>query len=110
MIVSGSTCQQQAGVDEVAARTIACLKRAVPAAVPGIVFLSGGQSDEDATRHLNAMNKETKGFPWKLSFSYGRALQSAPLKAWGGENLELGQQAFFERAQANGAACKGTYS
>ena len=110
MIISGSTCQQQASVEEVAARTIACLKRAVPAAVPGIVFLSGGQSDEDATRHLNAMNKEGEELPWKLSFSYGRALQSAPLKAWAGENLELGQQAFFQRAQANGAACRGEYN
>ena len=109
MIIPGSTCQQQASVEEVAARTIACLKRAVPAAVPGIVFLSGGQSDEDATRHLNAMNKETERLPWKLSFSYGRALQSAPLKAWAGANLELGQQAFFQRAQANGAACRGVY-
>ena len=110
MIISGSTCQQQASVEEVAARTIACLKRAVPAAVPGIVFLSGGQSDEDATRHLNAMNKEGEELPWKLSFSYGRALQSAPLKAWAGGNLELGQQAFFQRAQANGAACRGEYN
>ena len=110
MIISGSTCQQQASVEEVAARTIACLKRAVPAAVPGIVFLSGGQPDEDATRHLNAMNKEGEELPWKLSFSYGRALQSAPLKAWAGTNLDLGQQAFFQRAQANGAACRGEYN
>ena len=110
MVLSGNTCPQQAGIDEVAERTVACLKRAVPAAVPGIVFLSGGQSDEDATRHLNAMNKGTSGLPWKLSFSYGRALQAAPLKAWAGTNVEEAQQAFYDRAKANGAACRGTYN
>ena len=110
MVLSGNTCPQQAGIDEVAERTVACLKRAVPAAVPGIVFLSGGQSDEDATRHLNAMNKGTSGLPWKLSFSYGRALQAAPLKAWAGTNVEEAQQALYDRAKANGAACRGAYN
>lgn len=109
MVLSGNTCAQQAGIDEVAERTVACLKRAVPAAVPGIVFLSGGQSDEDATLHLNAMNKGASGLPWKLSFSYGRALQAAPLKAWAGTNVEQAQQAFYDRAKANGAACRGAY-
>ena len=110
MVLSGNTCPQQAGIDEVAERTVACLKRAVPAAVPGIVFLSGGQSDEDATRHLNAMNKGTSGLRWKLSFSYGRALQAAPLKAWAGTNVEEAQQALYDRAKANGAACRGAYN
>ena len=83
----------------------------VPAAVPGIVFLSGGQSDEDATLHLDAMNRLGTA-PWRLSFSYGRALQAAPLKAWGGkaDNLEAAQAAFMERAKANGAATRGAYA
>src|SRR5512138_309953 len=101
MVISGQDCAEQAGVEEVAERTLRCLKRTVPAAVPGIVFLSGGQSDELATEHLNAMNKLPGTLPWKLSFSYGRALQAAPLKAWAGkrENLEKGQQAFLKRAR-----------
>ena len=110
MVISGNLCPQQAGVDEVAERTVACLKRSVPAAVPGIVFLSGGQSGEDATQHLNAMNQGAKSLPWKLSFSYGRALQAAPLKAWAGNNIEEGQQAFYTRARENGAACRGEYA
>ena len=110
MVISGNLCPQQAGLDEVAERTVACLKRSVPAAVPGIVFLSGGQSDEDATRHLNAMNQGSKSLPWKLSFSYGRALQAAPLKAWAGKNIDEGQQAFYIRARENGAACRGEYA
>ena len=111
MVVSGDTCPEQAGVAEVAERTVRCLKRGVPAAVPGIVFLSGGQSDEQATEHLDAMNK-LGGLPWKLSFSYGRALQAAPLKAWSGkaENLAAGQAALLERAKANSAAATGTYA
>ncbi len=111
MVLSGADCPEQAGVDEVAQRTVQTLKRTVPAAVPGIVFLSGGQSDEVATQHLNAMNKLGEA-PWKLSFSYGRALQAAPLKAWGGSaaNLAAGQNAFLERAKANGAATLGTYA
>lgn len=111
MVISGKDCPEQAGVAEVAERTVRCLKRTVPAAVPGIVFLSGGQNDELATEHLDAMNK-LGGLPWKLSFSYGRALQAAPLKAWSGQaaNLAAGQAAFLERAKANSAAATGTYA
>ena len=112
MVISGSDCAEQAGVEEVAARTVQCLLRSVPAAMPGVVFLSGGQSDEVATLHLNAMNKIPAVKPWKLSFSYGRALQAAPLKAWGGkaENAAAAQAALMERAQANGAATLGQYA
>ena len=109
MVISGSECTKQARIDEVAERTVTCLKRSVPAAVPGIVFLSGGQSDETATLHLNSMNANHMDLPWKLSFSYGRALQAAPLKAWGGSDIERGKQAFFTRAKANGEACLGIY-
>ncbi len=112
MVISGSDCAEQAGVEEVAAQTVQCLLRSVPAAMPGVVFLSGGQSDEVATQHLNAMNKIPAVKPWKLSFSYGRALQAAPLKAWGGkaENAAAAQAALMERAQANGAATLGQYA
>jgi len=112
MVISGQDCAKQAEVQEVARRTVQSLKRCVPAAVPGIVFLSGGQSDELATLHLNAMNKLGETLPWRLSFSYGRALQAAPLKAWGGkkENLAKGQAAFLERAKANGEAAIGRYA
>jgi fructose-bisphosphate aldolase class I len=112
MVISGKDCPEQADVEEVARRTVRTLKQAVPAAVPGIVFLSGGQSDEVATLHLNAMNKLEGTPPWRLSFSYGRALQAAPLKAWGGsaDNLKAGQAAFFERAKANGEATRGAYA
>ncbi len=112
MVLSGADCPEQAGVEEVARRSVQTLKRTVPAAVPGIVFLSGGQSDEVATLHLNAMNKLGETLPWQLSFSYGRALQAAPLKAWAGitENLATAQSAFLERAKANGAATLGTYA
>ncbi|HEY5597423.1 MAG TPA: class I fructose-bisphosphate aldolase [Kiloniellales bacterium] len=112
MVISGADCPEQANVAEVARRTVRCLQRTVPAAVPGIVFLSGGQSDEVATLHLNAMNKLTGPRPWKLSFSYGRALQAAPLKAWGGkrDKVKAGQAAFLERAKANGAATLGSYA
>ena len=112
MVISGKDCPEQAGVEEVAKRTVRSLKRCVPAAVPGIVFLSGGQSDEQATLHLDAMNKLPGSLPWKLSFSYGRALQAAPLKAWSGkaENLSAGQAAFLERAKANSQASLGTYA
>jgi fructose-bisphosphate aldolase class I len=112
MVISGTLCASQAGVQDVAARTLEVLKRCVPAAVPGIVFLSGGQSDLVATEHLDAMNKLDGALPWKLSFSYGRALQAAPLKAWAGkaENLSAGQAAFLRRAQCNGAAAAGTWS
>lgn len=112
MVISGTQCANQAGVREVAARTLEVLKRCVPAAVPGIVFLSGGQSDLIATEHLDAMNKLDGGLPWKLSFSYGRALQAAPLQAWGGkaENLPAARAAFLQRAKCNGAAASGTWS
>jgi len=112
MVISGSGCAEQAGVEEVAERTLRCLLRNVPAAMPGIVFLSGGQSDEVATLHLDAMNKLDAVKPWKLSFSYGRALQAAPLKAWGGkaENEAAAQAALMERAKANGAATLGKYA
>ncbi|PKQ05670.1 MAG: fructose-bisphosphate aldolase class I [Alphaproteobacteria bacterium HGW-Alphaproteobacteria-11] len=110
MVIAGKKCGKQANVEEVAEKTIACFRRTVPAAIPGIVFLSGGQSDEDATAHLNAMNA-IGGFPWKMSFSYGRALQAAPLKAWGGEaqNVPAGQRAFLHRAKMNGLATLGTW-
>ena len=111
MVLSGTECDEQADVQEVAEATVRVLKRSVPAAVPGIVFLSGGQSAEVATLHLNAMNK-IGGLPWKLSFSYGRALQAAPLKAWAGkaENVTAAQSAFLERAKANGEASLGAYA
>jgi fructose-bisphosphate aldolase class I len=110
MVVSGKKCPTQASVQEVAEKTVRVFKRTVPAAVPGIVFLSGGQSDEDATAHLNAMNA-LGGLPWKLSFSYGRALQAAPLKAWGGkpENVAAGQRAFLHRSKMNGLAALGQW-
>ena len=112
MVLSGKDCPEQASVEEVAERTVRTLKRTVPAAVPGIVFLSGGQSDEDATLHLNALNKMAEDLPWRLSFSYGRALQAAPLKAWSGktENLGAAQTALLERAKANGQASLGRYA
>jgi len=111
MVLSGKDCPEQAGVEEVAERTVQCLLRSVPAAMPGIVFLSGGQSDEVATLHLNAMNKLPTVKPWKLSFSYGRALQAAPLKAWAGKaaNVAAAQAALMARAKANGAATLGKY-
>ena len=111
MVLSGKLCTEQAGVDEVAEKTVRCLKRAVPSSVPSIVFLSGGQSDIEATAHLNAMNG-AYDTPWNLSFSYGRALQAAPLKAWGGsiENNLAAQTAFTHRAQMNGLATEGQWS
>jgi fructose-bisphosphate aldolase class I len=110
MVVSGKKCPKQAGVQEVAEKTIAVFKRTVPAAIPGIVFLSGGQSDEDATAHLNAMNA-IGNLPWALSFSYGRALQAAPQKAWAGkaENVPAGQKAFAHRAKMNSLAALGKW-
>lgn len=110
MVVSGKQCSQQAGVEEVAQATLRCLNRRVPAAVPGIVFLSGGQSDELATAHLDAMNRMGPQ-PWALSFSYGRALQAPALKAWQGkpENVSAAQQAYLKRARNNGAAVRGEY-
>ncbi|HVT37203.1 MAG TPA: class I fructose-bisphosphate aldolase [Nevskiaceae bacterium] len=108
MIVSGIKCATQAGVQEVAERTLKVLKRFVPPAVPGIAFLSGGQSDELATAHLDAMNK-AGNLPWKLTFSYGRALQAAALKAWGGKNVEAGKKAHLHRAKMNGLAALGKW-
>ncbi|MFL5123072.1 MAG: class I fructose-bisphosphate aldolase [Microvirga sp.] len=110
MIVPGNKSEKRASVDEVAERTIEVLKRCVPSAVPGIAFLSGGQSDEEATAHLDAMNR-IGGFPWKLTFSYGRALQAAPQKAWSGknENVAAAQRAFSHRAKMNGLAALGQW-
>ncbi len=111
MVISGKTCPRQASREEVAEKTLKVLKRTVPTAVPGIAFLSGGQSEEDATAHLHLMNA-MGGLPWKLSFSYGRALQAAPLKAWGGksENVAAGQRAFAHRAKMNGLAAAGRWA
>jgi len=111
MVISGLRCPQQASVAEVAKETVKILKRRVPAAVPGIVFLSGGQTPEVATAHLNAMNGLGQ-FPWKLSFSYGRALQAPALEAWKGQegNRAAGQKAFFQRARCNSSACAGVYT
>ena len=110
MAISGKKCPKQASVEEVAEKTVRMLKSCVPAAVPGIAFLSGGQSDEEATAHLDAMNR-IGNLPWKLTFSYGRALQAAPQKAWAGksENVGAGQQAFTHRAHMNSLASKGEW-
>src|SRR5258706_6363102 len=110
MVVPGKKNPRQASVEEVAERTVRLLKNCVPAAVPGIAFLSGGQSDEDATAHLDAMNR-IGGLPWRLTFSYGRALQAAPQKAWSGkaENVAAGQRAFTHRARMNSLAAKGEW-
>ena len=109
MVLSGADALDRAGPAEVAAGTIECFKRTVPAAVPGIVFLSGGQSDAEATENLNAMNLGERDFPWELSFSYGRGLQATPLAAWGGkpENVPAAQQAFLDRARQTSAAREG---
>ncbi len=111
MVISGKKAPKRASQQEVAERTVKVLKRCVPAAVPGIAFLSGGQSDEDATAHLSLMN-QLGPLPWRLSFSYGRALQAAALKAWGGkaENVAAGQGAFSHRARMNGAATLGKWT
>ena len=111
MVISGTKCSNRADVKEVAQATIECFKRSVPAELPGIVFLSGGQSDVEATAHLNEMNK-IGGFPWELSFSYGRALQAAALQAWLGKaaNASAGQKAYYHRARCNGAARSGSWS
>jgi fructose-bisphosphate aldolase, class I len=111
MVLSGYEHSDQASHEQVALETIRCFKRHVPAAVPGIVFLSGGQSDEDATANLNAMNA-IGPHPWQLSFSYGRALQAPALKAWGGkeENVEAAQRAYYHRAKMNSAARTGMYA
>ena len=112
MVLSGYGCSEQASVDEVAEMTVTVLKRCVPSAVPGIAFLSGGQSDEDATAHLNKMNQILgNNNPWNLTYSYGRALQAPALAAWGGkqENVKKAQDAFYKRAKLNSLASKGEY-
>jgi fructose-bisphosphate aldolase, class I len=112
MVIAGMECPCPASVQEVATATLRCLRRHVPAAVPGIVFLSGGQSDRVATAHLNAINRLPGPKPWKISFSYGRALQDAAMKAWHGrgENVMAGQHTFSQRARCNGAASLGKYT
>ena len=111
MVLPGKDCPQQAGVDEVAEATLRCLRRTVPAAVPGIVFLSGGQKDVAATERLNAVCR-VGGAPWRLSFSFGRALQDAAMKTWHGvpANVAAAQAALQHRAQCNGLAVLGKYS
>jgi fructose-bisphosphate aldolase, class I len=110
MAVAGKKCSKRAGVDEVAEKTVRMLKACVPPAVPGIAFLSGGQSDEEATAHLDAINR-IGNLPWKLTFSYGRALQHAPQTAWSGrpENVATAQRAFAHRARMNGLASMGQW-
>jgi len=112
MVIAGKGSTRQASVQEVATATLRCLRRHVPAAVPGIVFLSGGQSDRLATAHLDAINRLPGPKPWKISFSYGRGLQDTALEAWHGrdENLKLGQQAMSQRSRCNGAASRGAYT
>jgi fructose-bisphosphate aldolase, class I len=111
MVIAGKNAKKQASPDEVAEKTLRCLKATVPAAVPGIAFLSGGQSDEEATRHLSLLN-QLGPHPWRLTFSYGRALQAAALKAWGGKaaNVKAAQAAFEHRARMNGLATLGQWN
>jgi fructose-bisphosphate aldolase class I len=110
MVISGKKAQNRAGVEEVAEKTVKVLKACVPGAVPGIAFLSGGQSDEEATAHLDAINR-IGNLPWSVTFSYGRALQAAPLKAWSGReaNIAAAQRAFSHRAMMNGLAALGQW-
>jgi fructose-bisphosphate aldolase class I len=112
MVISGADCASQADIGTVTARTVRCLRRTVPTAVPGIVFLSGGQNRKVATAHLNAMNADHGPHPWKLSFSYGRALQDLALETWSGsnDNVKAAQDALFGRAKANGEASLGTFA
>jgi len=112
MVIAGKECSTQSTPEQVAEATIRCFLRTVPAAIPGIVFLSGGQSSEQATANLNAMNALDVDLPWALSFSYGRALQDAPLNLWAGDpsNVDKAQKAFYHRAKLNGAAQTGSYS
>jgi fructose-bisphosphate aldolase class I len=111
MVVAGKACSRQASIEEVAAATLRCLRRHVPVAVPGVVFLSGGQSPRLATAHLDAINRLPGPKPWRVSFSYGRALQDPALEAWHGQedNLLAGQQALYRRASLNAAASMGKY-
>ena len=112
MVIAGKACARPASTQEVATATLRCLHRHVPASVPGIVFLSGGQDDRLATIHLNAINQLPGPKPWKISFSYGRALQDPALEAWHGrdENLDAGRQALYHRARCNSAASLGKYT
>jgi fructose-bisphosphate aldolase class I len=112
MVVPGKASSRPASVEDVALATLRCLRRRVPAAVPGIVFLSGGQSAQQATAHLNAINRLPGPKPWKISFSYGRALQDAALEAWRGrdENVKAAQEALAHRARCTGAASLGRYT
>jgi fructose-bisphosphate aldolase class I len=113
MVISGKDCPQRAPVDVVAAQTIHCLRNTVPAAVPGIAFLSGGQGDEEATAHLNTMNLQAKDLhlPWRLTFSYARALQHPALETWQGKdaNREAAQHVLLHRAKLNSLASGGAY-
>ena len=110
MVIAGKKSAKKASVEEVAEKTVKVLKACVPATVPGIAFLSGGQSDEEATAHLDAINR-IGDLPWSVTFSYGRALQAAPQKAWSGraENVATAQRAFAHRARMNGLAAKGAW-
>ncbi len=114
MVLSGKDAADRAPAEEVARQTVACFKHTVPAAVPGIVFLSGGQGDEEATVNLDAINRlaQAEGAPWELSYSYGRGLQAAPQKAWAGkaENVVAAQAAYLERCRATSAARQGQYA
>jgi fructose-bisphosphate aldolase class I len=114
MVLSGKEASNRAGHEEVAEKTVSCLMRGVPAAVPGIMFLSGGMADDEATINLNAVNQygSRVGAPWQLSFSYGRALQATPLKTWGGQaaNVPAAQRAFQHRARVVSAARQGSYT
>ena len=112
MVISGTKCEEQASIEKVAKLTVQCLTEHVPKDVPGIVFLSGGQSNEKATLHLNEMNKLFKDLPWKLSFSYGRALQQPSISSWKGEenNIKISQDALFKRSKLNSSATSGVYS
>src|SRR4029453_2642091 len=112
MVIAGKECPHSTSVQEVATATLRCLRRHVPAAVPGIVFLSGGQEDRVATAHLDAINRLPGPKPWRISFSYGRALQDSALEAWHGreENLGAGRQALYQRARCNSAASLGRYT
>ena len=112
MVIAGGKCARPASIDEVATATLRCLRRHVPAAVPGIVFLSGGQSADLATAHLNSINRQRASKPWRITFSYGRALQDPGLEAWAGrhENLKVAAHAIYHRASLNGAASLGKFT
>ena len=111
MVISGMECEEQAGIDQVSKMTVQCLKNTVPESVPGIAFLSGGQTSELATAHLNCMNKNNlDSMPWNLTFSYGRALQADALDGWSGNNRNLGQENLIKRAEYNSLATRGKYS